>query len=305
MVKAEVSIIGAGVMGAAMAERLIQGGFRVNIYNRTACKLKKLVMAGALVMGAIDEAFKKGRGVWILCLRDEASITDLFSKLENEAVETGGIKNTGKKLIVNTSTVGAEASRRLEHFFAVLGVEYVEMPVSGGAEGALTGNLVGYVGKMPESLKPEFVEVMDILLSDYCQMPSNGQAQAMKVINNYCESIHLVAAAEALVLAESLGLEKKVIGDSLAMGRGSSIYLELLLNSYMSVSYTSSVTMDIRIKDLVSAGELLSLLNLKSSLYDVVHKVYERVASSAAKVMDQMEIYDYLSRRARAMQRGE
>ncbi len=295
----EVSVIGAGLMGVALVERLLKSGYRVCVYNRTKCKLDGVVKRGAEVIGVIDERFFRRGGIWILCLRDEKSIVDVFSGVEREAINNRRLKCREKILVVNTSTVGYKASERLEAFFTAFNIQYVEMPVSGGVEGAQSGRLVGYIGHMPHALRRQFRDLVKVLLSDFCCMQSNARAQAMKVINNYCESLHLLVAAEALVLAENFGVEKNMIGASLALGRGRSVYLELLLKRYMSVSRSISVPMGIRIKDLELAGELFSDLGVPSVFYKHAYELYERVRSSDSKSMDQMEVFDYIFNLAR------
>lgn len=299
MEKAEVSVIGAGLMGAAIVERLLKNGFRVCVYNRTMCKLNDLLRSGAETIAVIDEGFIRRGGVWVLCLRDEASIVDVFSVIKREKFKGGKLKGKMNGVVVNTSTIGVKASERLERLFTGLGVQYVEMPVSGGVEGAKAGQLIGYIGKMPKSLRPQFGDIVKVLLRDFCCMQSNVRAQAMKVINNYCESMHLLVAAEALVLAESFGIEKDMIGASLSLGRGRSVYLELLLKRYMSQSRNISVPMDIRIKDLELAGDLFSELDVPSLFYSHAHDLYTKVQTSDPKSMDQMEVYDHISNLAR------
>lgn len=297
MAIAEVSVIGAGLMGAALVERLLECGYRVFVYNRTPGKIEKLLGGGAIPIAVIDEGFMSRGGMLILCLRDETSIMDVFSPVVRKMKG----RRECRGMIINTSTVGVEASRRLDAFFKNSNIEYLELPVSGGVEGAQSGQLVGYIGKEPSLLRHEFCGLINNMLSDFCYMPSNEMAQAMKVINNYCESIHLLVAAEALVLAECCGIEKEVIGASLALGRGRSVYLELLLERYKSNVRDVSVPMSIRIKDLALAGELFSRLKVPSSFYSTAYEHYSTIESSSPHTVDQMESYQFLLNAVRAM----
>ena len=295
----EVSVIGAGLMGGAIVERLLKSGLRVCVYNRTVEKIKELVKGGAEAIEVIDKAFIRQGGIWILCLRDEASIIEVFSAIRKETLVDERLEGKIKALVVNTCTVGVKSSGRLERFFTDADIQYVEMPVSGGVEGAKAGQLIGYIGKMPQLLRPQFGCVVKVLLKDFCCMQSNPHAQAMKVINNYCESIHLLVAAEALVLAERFGIEKEMISASLALGRGRSVYLELLLKRYMSQSRSLSVPIDIRIKDLELAGDLFSELEVPSLFYGHAYDLYTKVQTTDPKSTDQMEVYEHMLNLAR------
>ena len=54
----EVSVIGAGLMGGAIVERLLKSGLRVCVYNRTVEKIKELVKGGAEAIEVIDKAWR-------------------------------------------------------------------------------------------------------------------------------------------------------------------------------------------------------------------------------------------------------
>ncbi|VVO18400.1 NAD(P)-dependent oxidoreductase [Pseudomonas fluorescens] len=285
-----VSVIGAGVLGEALIERLLNCGFSVSAYNRTKHKLEKLILKGVRPIESLDKAFVCEQKIWILCLRDEKSIREVFSC--EKIIEA---LKLNKFLIINTSTIGPKGSAKLEGFFKEFNVEYIELPVSGGIEGALSGQLVGYIGNYPKYLRREFDFVLRALLKGHCLMQSNQAAQAMKVVNNYCESINLVVAAEALLLAETYGISKEVIGGSLGLGRGRSVYLELLLERYMSMKCCISVPLEIRIKDLELAGELFHELSIKSRFYDDALELYKKTLCSSSLALDQMDCFAFLS----------
>lgn len=287
-----VSVIGAGVLGSALVRRLLRCGFDVQVYNRTKQKLKELIDEGARSIDDLDTAFSCKHNLWLLCLRDENSIRDVFFK--DKII---GSQKSHRSLVVNTSTIGPSACARLEQFFTALNVEYIELPVSGGAEGALSGELVGYLGKFPEYLNPDFGHVVGALLKSYCLMQSNQAAQAMKVINNYCEAINLSAAAEALLLAETYGIPKKVIAGSLGLGRGRSAYQELLLKRYLSTNPPITVPLEIRIKDLELCGELFKSMKVQSFYFDSALDLYRRTLHSSVSAQDQMDCYKYLCNR--------
>jgi 3-hydroxyisobutyrate dehydrogenase-like beta-hydroxyacid dehydrogenase len=289
-----VSVIGAGVLGSALVIRLLECGFNVWVYNRTRCKLEELIFSGARSIDDLDKAFVREKRIWLLCLRDESSIREVFSS--NKIIEA---LKRHKFLMINTSTVGPKASARLEVFFKSVNVDYIELPVSGGVEGALSGGLIGYLGKSPEYLKSDFDCVLRALLKARCLMQSNQDAQAMKVINNYCEAINLAVAAEALLLAEAYGISKEVIAGSLGLGRGRSMYLELLLKWYMSAGHGITVPLEIRIKDLKLSGELFCDLNVQSRFYDGALELYESTLFSSSVALDQMDCFGYLSGRTK------
>ncbi|MHC8316447.1 NAD(P)-dependent oxidoreductase [Pseudomonas sp. LB3P31] len=295
----DVSVVGAGVLGAALISRFIECGVNVAAYNRTKEKLVPLIAIGARPIDDLAKEIILERKIWFLCLCDEFSILEVFSNLNvRSALKLRRI------LVVNMSTIGPKASARLEAFFTELGVDYVELPVSGGVEGVLSGELVGYVGKKPKCLVSEFDSLVRLLLKKYSMMSSNQDAQAMKVVNNYCEAINLIVASEALLLAQAFGISKEVIGRSLGLGRGRSVYLELLLGRYMNSEMYVSVPLEIRIKDLELAHVLFRDLNIESILYEGALEVYQGTLDSSTSSLDQTECFAYLANRSGRAERN-
>ncbi|WP_350647251.1 NAD(P)-binding domain-containing protein [Pseudomonas sp. HY13-MNA-CIBAN-0226] len=288
-----VSVVGTGVLGAALISRFIECGVNVAAHNRTKSKLVPLVALGAKPIDDLANEIIIEQKIWFLCLCDEFSILEVFSHLKVMSA-----LKLQKILVVNMSTIGPRASARLEAFFTKLGVDYVELPVSGGAEGVLSGELIGYVGKKPKYLVSEFDSLIKLLLNKYSMMSSNQDAQAMKVVNNYCEAINLIVASEALLLAQNLGMSKEVIGRSLGLGRGRSAYLELLLGRYMKSEKHVSVPLEIRIKDLELASDVFCDLNIKSIFYEGAREIYLGTLDSSALSLDQTECFTYLCDRS-------
>jgi len=98
----DVSVIGLGNMGSALAEALISNGHRVTVWNRTASKCKPLSEAGASVAASVSEAVAAAQ-IAVVCVIDHvASVSVIQTDDVAEALRG--------KLLVQLSTVSADES---------------------------------------------------------------------------------------------------------------------------------------------------------------------------------------------------
>lgn len=128
----DITILGLGDMGAALAATLLDKGHSVTVWNRTAAKADPLRGKGAAVARRVDEAVRASPVV-IACLLDYAAFTDAFAEAEYVL--------RGKTLVNLTSGVPRQAREFAAHFEA-LGVAYVDggilaVPAMIGGPGSL------------------------------------------------------------------------------------------------------------------------------------------------------------------------
>lgn len=288
-----ISLVGVGVLGKAMALRLRQCQYNISLYNRTASKAQALTGNGIHAVNSLSQLFTRKPSVILTCLTDAQAMKALFClpEIESKLLEH-------RPLIVNTSTIGPQDSQQMEAFFQRQGAQYVEAPVSGGPEGARTGKLACWVGPIP----PDFADVLPPLLSslsdDYVVMDSNRAAQTMKVINNYCEAVHLLVAAESILLAEKSGISQATLQKALPLGRGRSAYMDVMLNRYLYPSDLISVPLAIRIKDLDLAHALFQERTVHSTFFTPIQRIYLKTAEALRPPQDQTACFAYLSKQS-------
>ncbi|MFP1878991.1 NAD(P)-dependent oxidoreductase [Lonsdalea quercina] len=288
-----ISLVGIGVLGKAIALRLRQCQYSLSVYNRTASKAEALAGNGVHAVSSLGQLFTRKPAIILICLTDAQAMKALFClpEIESKLQEY-------RPLIVNTSTIGPQDSQQMEAFFQRQGAQYVEAPVSGGPEGARTGKLACWVGPIP----PDFADVLPQLLSSlsdkYVVMDSNRAAQTMKVINNYCEAVHLLVAAESILLAEKSGIRQTILQKALPLGRGRSTYMDVMLNRYLHPSALISVPLDIRIKDLDLAHALFQERTVHSAFFAPTQRIYLKTAEALRPPQDQTACFAYLSKQS-------
>lgn len=271
-----IGLIGAGSLGAAIGKRLLVGGCSLLVWNRSSYRLTPLVNAGARVANSVSELVREV-SVIVVCLSDVDSIR---SVLLDGSVNWKGVKD---RLVLNTSTVGAKASEALENDFAALSVHYLEMPVSGGPEGAASGTLAAYLGRVPAH--HNVVErLAAVLANNVIRCVANRDAQQLKVLNNLCEAINLWGAAETFAIGRRLGLSTDDLSAGLTGGRGDSRYLRVLLDHVRTQPAEVAVSLAIRTKDLQLAEDLAGVLPPLSTL---AKALFDEAGAALGSSMDQ------------------
>ena len=112
----QVSVLGLGAMGSALAAALVKAGHATTVWNRSAGKADNLVAQGAQAAATAGDAVRASRLV-IACLLDHASVHEVLDPLSDELA--------GRTLI-NVTTTSPEQSRELAAWAADAGVAYLD-----------------------------------------------------------------------------------------------------------------------------------------------------------------------------------
>jgi 3-hydroxyisobutyrate dehydrogenase-like beta-hydroxyacid dehydrogenase len=210
-------------MGTPMVLRLLGAGYAVRIWNRSPEKVRRLVEAGASLAETPADA-AQGASHVCLCLTDGKAVEDvLFGP--SGVVEGLCIPTT----IIDFSTIGPKDTKSLAHRIAreAPGVTWVDAPVTGGVEGAETGELVILCGGADTDValsRPIFSP----LSKRVCHLGLLGSGQAAKLCNQLIVSVNVVAIAEALALGRKHGLDLAQLPDALAGGWADSLPLQII-----------------------------------------------------------------------------
>jgi 3-hydroxyisobutyrate dehydrogenase-like beta-hydroxyacid dehydrogenase len=209
----EIAWIGTGIMGAPMARNLMRAGHRLRLYNRTA-KRATLAAEGAEATIAVDPAAAAGGAEAIfIMVPDTPDVESVVARIE-PALHTG-------QLVIDMSTIAPAAERAIAERLAKAGVEYLDAPVSGGEGGAIEGTLTIMVGG-DESAYKRALPLFEKLGRRVTHMGAPGAGQMTKLANQIAVALTLEAAAEALALAESGGLDRARVLEAIGAGAAGS-----------------------------------------------------------------------------------
>jgi 3-hydroxyisobutyrate dehydrogenase-like beta-hydroxyacid dehydrogenase len=214
----EIGWIGTGIMGAPMARRLIAGGHRVRVFNRSPDKARAMAADGAIV-AADAPACVAGADVVFIIVPDTPDVEATVAKIE-PALKAG-------QLVVDMSTISPAAERAIAARLKRAGVDYLDAPVSGGDVGARDGTLAIMVGGDAaafERARPLF----ELLGKRIIHMGGSGAGQMTKLANQIAVALALQAAAEAIKFARAGGLDPSRVVEAIGAGAAASWQLSNL-----------------------------------------------------------------------------
>jgi 3-hydroxyisobutyrate dehydrogenase len=204
---ARIAFCGLGVMGLPMATRLAAAGHQVRVWNRTPGRDADAVAAGAVAAATPAEAARDA----------DAAITMLAGPQSLDEVVFGpdGLAATLRPgaALIDMSTVGPDAIRALHERLAGR-VAVLDAPVTGSAPHAAAGTLRIMVGATAE----EFARWREVLapLGEPVHVGPTGTGAAVKLVVNSATAALTSLLAEALALADRLGVDERVALDALA-----------------------------------------------------------------------------------------
>jgi len=200
MSKPQVGYIGMGIMGSAMAGRLLEAGYPVMIWNRSKDKCDALAAKGAKVADTA-RAVIEACDITFACTSDPASAR---SVVFGEAGVLAGI-TAGKKFI-DMSTVDEETSQEIGTAITAKGGIFLEAPVSGSKGPALQGQLV-MLAAGDKALCEEAKPCFEVMGKRTFFLGEVGAGARMKLVVNMMMGINMCALAEGLAVGQKGGLQ--------------------------------------------------------------------------------------------------
>jgi 3-hydroxyisobutyrate dehydrogenase-like beta-hydroxyacid dehydrogenase len=208
-----IAFLGCGAMGAPIAERLIDAGYKVRVFDPRAEAMAPLVRRGGIATKSPREA-ATGVEIAFACLpTPEVSRAVAFG-----ADGVNGVK--GLRTYIEMSTIGSKTIKAIAAELAKSNITVLDSPVSGGPRGARAGTLATMVSGERvtfERVKP----LLDALARNVFYMGAEpGLAQVTKVANNMISAAGMVASFEAAALAVKAGVDARTFIDTVNASTG-------------------------------------------------------------------------------------
>jgi 3-hydroxyisobutyrate dehydrogenase len=201
-------------------------------------------------------------------------------------------------VVIDMSSSAPIGTRELGEALARFDVTLVDAPVSGGVSRAITGTLAIIVGGEPaavDALRPLF----DALGRSALHVGTLGAGHAMKALNNYVSATGLVAACEAVRVAEQFGIDPGKAVEVLNQSTGRNNSTETKLAQFvLSETYASGFTLGLMRKDLATALDLAHGIGAPVLLADDVVELWSKAETELGKGADHTEIDRLLTPRS-------
>ena len=201
MAQPRVAILGLGIMGTGMANRLLSANFPLTVYNRNREKSVPFADAGAFVAESPREAASRSE-IILSMVGDDAASRGVWLG-ENGAL-AGARPNA---VLIESSTLSGDWIQELAAKAAERGCRFLDAPVTGTKPHAASGELVFLVGGSAEALDAAR-PVFSVLGRDAVHLGPVGSGSLMKLINNFVCGVQAASFAEAVAMIDAGGLDR-------------------------------------------------------------------------------------------------
>ncbi|MDG5787407.1 NAD(P)-dependent oxidoreductase [Evansella sp. AB-P1] len=267
-----VGFIGTGVMGKSMAKHIMNGGYKLNVYNRTKEKAKELLEQGASWYDTVGG----------LATNSDVIITIVGYPSDVEQVYLGedGILQKAKpgSFVIDMTTSTPLLAQKISKAAKEKGIEALDAPVSGGDIGAKEGKLSIMVGgdeKAFESVLPIFS-----LMGENIQLQGPaGSGQYTKMTNQIVIAGTMMGVSEAMVYAKKAGLDQKKVLQSIETGAAGSFSLSKLAPRMIDGDFDPGFYIKHFIKDMKIAIESAEEMGLNTPGLKLAKQLYEELSN--------------------------
>ena len=264
--KIKVSLVGLGSMGTAMAHRLLEQGFALDFWNRSAKDNSELLAKGAV---QVDLADALKNDFVISFLSNDAAALEVFSQQNLSTANAGTIH-------INMSTVSLEASGSLAKLHAKQGIGYIAAPVLGRPIAITNGKLLIVAAGDSKDIDAASV-IFEKVSAQYWNVGADhAKANLVKLGVNYNLIHALQAIGESVALVESGGVDANTFMEILThtafAGSAYAGYGPMIVNRRYS---PPGFSMTLGLKDLKLIEDAASAGGLTLPVAAVLRKLFE------------------------------
>ena len=274
----EIGFVGLGAMGSAMAPLLSKADF--NVYGYDIKKPKDNTEIN--IVTSIKELSDKE--VIIFMLPDGKIVNKVVQELINFGT---------KSIMIDMSSSDPNDTLNLGNELSKKNIEFIDAPVSGGVARAITGELIIMVGGKEVTIN-KVNKILNVMGSVKRAGPL-GSGHAMKSLNNYVSAAGLIASFEALNTAKKYGIDTKDFIAIINGATGKNNTTEVKLEKFVvSEKYNSGFALDLMIKDVSIADQLIKKMSSDNPLSKQVLEYLEKSYKIVGKNSDHTEVFKVL-----------
>ncbi|KAF7822509.1 putative 3-hydroxyisobutyrate dehydrogenase-like 2, mitochondrial [Senna tora] len=238
-----VGWIGIGVMGAAMASRLLSAGYTLTIYARSPSKALPLQSQGAHLADSPAEVARASDVVFTM-LGHPSDVRSIV--LQHPASLLSGL--SPNSVTVDMTSSHPDLAREIFAAARAKNCWSVDAPVSGGDIGARDGKLAIFAAG--ESSVVKWLEPLFEILGKATYMGQAGCGHSCKIANQVTIGLNQIGLSEGLVFAERAGLDVKQFLDAIRTGSAASKALELFGERMIEKDFRPGGFAEYMVKDL-------------------------------------------------------
>ncbi|MEY4195774.1 MAG: hypothetical protein RLZZ226_2142 [Pseudomonadota bacterium] len=260
--------IGLGAMGLPMAQRLARHRCLTHVWNRTGTIAAQLAQDCGITAAVTPAELAAHVEQILICVSRDADVLTVVDAIL-PALKPGTV-------VIDFSTIGCSTAALIGERIRQRGGDFLDIPVSGGVEGARTGQLVMMAGGCSATLA-RVRPLLDHLGTRLVHFGDNGQGQAAKAVNQVMAAGINQAVTEALALGARAGLDMDPLIDLLAGGAAGNWFLQKRGKTMIQGQYPPGFKLALHHKDLTLCETLATALDITIPLASQTRQDYQRL----------------------------
>jgi 3-hydroxyisobutyrate dehydrogenase-like beta-hydroxyacid dehydrogenase len=200
--KLTLGFIGLGNMGIRIAQRLLDHGYPLVAYDRNIAKAQAVAAKRGFAAKKILEVARTA-DVILSCLTNDEAVQSVYTSSAGVFAEA-----RPGTIVLEMSTISPESSRELHRLGAKSGIEVLDVAISGSTPAAEQGTLTLLAGGNQDVFRAAG-PIFQAIARQYFLLGGPGSGTAMKLVVNALLGVGMQAIAEAVVLGESVGLNRE------------------------------------------------------------------------------------------------
>lgn len=282
----KIAFLGLGVMGAAMARRLIAGGFDLTVYNRSPERSAPFAAIAKIAATPAEAAAGADIVISMLSDDDASRAAWLGERGALASVRAGAI-------CIESSTVSLDWITAWSEAAADKGALCLDAPVTGSKTHAEAGELTFIVGGDAETLG-QVQPVLNAMSKGTTHLGPIGSGAMFKLINNFVCGVQLAALGEAVTMIERSGLDRNRSIKALAAGSTGSPLVKLVAERIAAEDYTTNFQVRLMAKDLNYANQAADRLSLELATGATARAMFSAAVDAGYGDEDIAAIYKYV-----------
>ncbi len=286
----KVGLVGCGRMGRCMLQSMLDHGFSVVAYDKFPAAAESAAAMGAEIAASPAELARRA-SVILMSLPGPVQLTEvLFGE--------DGLKKglTSDHVVIDTSTVDPETTRKNAAGIAETGAAYLDCPILGRP--SATGKWMLPTGGNPQAL----AHVKPVLLTfaaNAIPVGDSGAGNALKLLNQLMFSCINAISSEVMAICEHVGIDPKVFYDTVASSSAATVsgLFREVGRSIVNDSFDQpAFTVDLLIKDAKLAIQMAKDADAPSVVAGYVQMYNEIAHAEGLGNQDTSALYKVFSR---------
>ncbi len=285
----KIGIIGLGMLGNAVGLHLLDEGFDVIVYNRTKEKTSECQQKGATVANTPKEVAENSE-IIIIIVKDAEAVNDV--SFGNEGIIFGKQEKT---VVADMSTLNPSESKEISLKFQKYGIDKLDIPVMGGPNVAISGNLVLMASGNKESFE-KYRNVFEKIADKIFFLGESGVANTIKLAMNLQITLLALSLAEGITLVKKADVDPKIFLDILNSTYFKTGMSEKKAYKMIEGQYNTTFTLANLKKDITTMTKTAKSLGIELPMIQKAEEIYNNAIKEGFGEIDYTGIIEYIKK---------